>query len=123
MDKHECLLCLGSNYNYKDGLQAARMALLQAFPDIRFSAELETKAIGGHFLSPFGNQLARFTTHLPAEDIRCALKQIERDNGRTPEDKARGIVRLDIDLLKYDERILKPEDMERDFTQRLLELF
>ena len=35
--------------------------------------------------------------------------------GRLPEDKAQGIVKLDIDLLTYDDIILKPKDMERKF--------
>ena len=45
------------------------------------------------------------------------LKQIEKENGRLPEDKQQGIVKLDIDLLKYDDSILKPKDMEKDFVQ------
>ena len=44
---------------------------------------------------------------------RC--KKIEREEGRSREDKRTGIVKLDIDLLKYDRRILKKEDMKRDY--------
>lgn len=121
MDIHHCLLCLGSNDDYIQRLAHARKALRLHFPDIRFSREMETEAIGGHFRSPFGNQLATFTTPLSAEEIRLHLKQMERDNGRLPEDKAHGIVKLDIDLLMYDDIILKPEDMEREFVQQLLE--
>lgn len=123
MNTHHCLICLGSNEGYTLRLAHARKALYHLFPDIRFSEELETEAIGNLFLSPFSNQLAQFTTFLSAEDTRCILKQIEKDNGRTPEDKAMGIVKLDIDLLVYDAIVLKPEDMERDFVQQLLEEF
>lgn len=123
MDTHQCLLCLGSNYQYKAKLASARHALAQVFPDIRFGIEMETEAIGGKWLSPFGNQPAKFTSALSAEDIRRVLKQIEKENGRLPEDKARGIVKLDIDLLMYGDKVLKPDDMKRDFVQRLLEEF
>ena len=77
---------------------------------------MDTEAIGNGYLSPFSNQLAQFETSLSAEDIRNILKQIEKENGRLPEDKQQGIVKLDIDLLKYDDSILKPKDMEKDFV-------
>ena len=78
---------------------------------------MDTEAIGNGYLSPFSNQLALLETSLSAEDIRNILKQIEKENGRLPEDKQQGIVKLDIDLLKYDDSILKPKDMEKDFVQ------
>lgn len=34
------------------------------------------------------------------------------------EDKSQGIVKLDIDLLMYDDDILKPDDMKRDFIKQ-----
>ena len=121
MNLHTCLLCLGSNLDGATRLLAARHALLSHFPDIRFSQEMVTEAIGTGFLSPFYNQVARFTTPLSAEEVRVILKQIERDNGRLPEDKANGIVKLDIDLLVVDEMVLKAKDLEREFVIRGME--
>ena len=123
MNPHTCLLCLGSNLDGAIRLSAARSALLSHFPDIRFSQEMVTEAIGTGFLSPFHNQVARFTTPLSAEEVRVILKQIERDNGRLPEDKANGIVKLDIDLLVVDEEVLKAKDLEREFVIRGMEEF
>ena len=123
MNMHHCLLCLGSNYEYSNHLHAARMALEVVFPNIRFGKEMVTEAIGGKWLSPFGNQLAKLTTPLDAEEIRYLLKQMEKNHGRLPEDKEHGIVKLDIDLLMYDEEILKPEDMKRDFIKKGMEEF
>ena len=121
MNLHTCLLCLGSNLDGATRLSAARHALLSHFPDIRFSQEMVTEAIGTGFLSPFHNQVARFTTPFSAEEVRVILKQIERDNGRLPEDKANGIVKLDIDLLVYDDCVLKEKDLEREFVIRGME--
>ena len=112
---HTCLLCLGSNIEAPTRLSAARSALLSHFPHIRFSEEMVTEAIGSGFLSPFHNQVASLETSLPAEQVRTILKSIEQMQGRLPEDKAQGIVKLDIDLLTYDDIILKPKDMERKF--------
>ena len=116
MNQHTCLLCLGSNSNRKIHMEAARKALNDHFPNIRFTEEMTTEAIGDRFLSPFSNQVAKMKTALSIEEIRKILKQIEKENGRLPEDKAHGIVKLDIDLLTFDEVILKPDDMKKDFV-------
>ena len=121
MNLHTCLLCLGSNLDGATRLSAARHALLSHFSDIRFSQEMVTEAIGIGFLSPFHNQVAHFTTRLYTEEVRAILKGIEQSQGRLPKDKANGIVKLDIDLLVYDDGVLKPKDLEREFVRIGLE--
>ena len=116
MNQHTCVLCLGSNLDAATRMSAARSVLLSHFPDICFSQEMVTEAIGSGFLSPFHNQVARLTTPLDAASVRILLKGIEQAQGRLPEDKPNGIVKLDIDLLKYDDCVLKPKDMEREFV-------
>ena len=117
MTLHSCLLCLGSNFYRTAHLAYARRDLKVFFPDIRFAPEMETEAIGSRFLSPFSNQVAKMETSLTAEEIRAILKQIERDNGRLPEDKAQGVVKLDIDLLKFGDEVLKPADLALPYVQ------
>ena len=78
---------------------------------------METEAIGGGVLSPFSNQVAKLETDYPLEQLRPLLKNIEAENGRSPEDKAKGVVKLDIDILVYDHEILKPADLERGYVQ------
>ena len=116
MPQHSCLLCIGSNSERHIHMTDACQALIRHFPDIRFGEEMETEAIGDNFLFPFSNQVAIFHTSLSAEEVRTILKGIERQNGRAPEDKTKGIVKLDIDLLIYDDFILKPADLKKDFV-------
>ena len=116
MNQHSCLLCLGSNYNRHLHMEEARKALMELFPTIHFSEEMTTEAIGDKLLSPFSNQVAKLETSLTIEEIRSLLKKIEKDNGRLPEDKEQGIVKLDIDLLTFDDLTLKPNDMEKDYV-------
>lgn len=123
MNQHYCMLCLGSNFERETHIPQARQALVLHFPTIRFGEEMETEAIGCGFLSPFSNQLALFATTLSPEEVRSILKSIEKENGRLPEDKAQGIVKLDIDLLMYDDQILKPKDMEKDFIRQGMKAF
>ena len=117
MSTHSCLLCLGSNFERQLRMDNARKALTELFPGILFSTEMETEAIGGGVLSPFSNQVAKLETHYTLEQLRPLLKNIEAVNGRSPEDKAKGVVKLDIDILVYDHEILKPADLERGYVQ------
>ena len=116
MNQHTCILCLGSNFYRIAHMAYAQRELKKHFPTIRFSEEMETEAIGSRFLSPFSNQVASFETTLSSEEVRAILKQIERDLGRLPEEKPQGVIRIDIDLLMYDDCVLKPADLERDFV-------
>lgn len=118
MKEHHCLLCMGSNTDRFVQLEDARKALIDAFPDIRFGEPMETRAIGNGFHSPFCNQLAEFTTTLKADAVHNFFKELEHRSGRIPGDKARGIVKLDIDLLKFDDEILKPGDMQREYIYK-----
>lgn len=121
MNEHHCLLCMGSNTDRFAHLSDARKVLNEAFPGIRFGKLMETEAIGSRFLSPFSNQLAHFTTTLSPEEIHDLFKVLERESGRLPDDKAAGIVKLDIDLLEYDSLVLKPEDMKREYVRKGLD--
>lgn len=122
MNEHHCLLCMGSNTNRFTQLSDARKVLSEAFPDIHFGELMETQAIGSGFHSPFSNQLARFTTTLSSESVYNLFKELERHSGRLPGDKAQGIVKLDIDLLTFDNKVLKPEDMKREYIRRGISL-
>lgn len=112
------ILCLGSNDQKKESLRLARKRLKTLFPDIYFADEEETEPIGFIRSEKFLNQVGVFTSDLPMPDIRSTLKEIEREAGRKPEDKEKGIVLLDIDLLADESMLYKPVDWDRDYVQR-----
>ena len=68
----------------------------------------------------FVNALAIAFTDLPEPDIVPILKDIERQCGRTKEEKSQGIVKLDLDLLLYGDLRRKESDWERDYVKQLL---
>lgn len=118
---HKCIICIGSNYNRKENLFFARQKLADLFPSIRFTSEQETQPL--FFRSPalFSNQVAQFFSEVGEEMVRKELKAIEKSAGRRPEDKKEEIVCLDIDLLTFDDRVLKPEDLKREYIVKGLE--
>lgn len=111
-------ICIGSNEQQKDNLALARRRLKELFPDISFAEEEETKPLCSKRTVPFTNQVARFRSDCPAEEVNALLKAIEREAGRKPEEKVREIIRLDIDLLACDTTVFKPEDMQREYVRR-----
>ncbi|MCD8194364.1 MAG: 2-amino-4-hydroxy-6-hydroxymethyldihydropteridine pyrophosphokinase, partial [Tannerellaceae bacterium] len=46
--------------------------------------------------------------------INKELKKIEAELGRLPQDKAQGCIKIDIDLLQWNEQVLKPIDLQRE---------
>ena len=114
-------ICIGSNERRKDNLALARKRLSELFPDIRFSAETDTQPLFFRRQALFANQVARFMSDCDVHEIILYLKSIEREAGRTSEEKKQEIVRLDIDLLSCDNRVYKHEDLKRDYIVRGLE--
>lgn len=111
-------ISIGSNEQRKDNLELARRRLSELFPGIRFSAEEETEPLFFRRPNLFSNQVARFMSDWQASEVTARLKSIEKEAGRTSEEKKQEIVRLDIDLLVCDSVIYKPEDLKRDYIAR-----
>lgn len=119
--KKKMIIVLGSNYEQEENVGNAIRELTLAFPEIAFSRMLWTEPIGMEDAPLFVNALAIASTSLPEPEVVRLLKGIEQQYGRMKEDKALGIVKLDIDLLLYGTIRHKEEDWERDYVKLLLE--
>ena len=119
-----CLVCLGSNFNAELHLKNAETALGNLFPDIRWGEIVDTAPDGDkHPVPNYRNRIAGFRTTLTEKEVTGMMKEIERANGRSPEDKTKGIVPLDIDLLQYGSHILKPLDFDKEYVRKALAAF
>lgn len=117
----ELILGLGSNYDAERNIQMAEERLRSLFPAIRFSRTIRTKAVNMPEGTPdYLNAVAVARTSLPYPALRSVMKGIERLQGRTLELKRQGLVPLDIDIMQYGDRQLKPDDWYRDFNILLL---
>ena len=118
---HKYIVCIGSNYNRTENLTFARQKLAEQFSPIYRAPELETEPL--FFKNPalFSNQVIMFFSDKDEELVKRMLKDIELASGRLPEDKKEEKVSLDIDLLSFDDRVLKPEDLKREYVVKGLE--
>lgn len=111
-------ISLGSNINKHHNLTQGVKALEAHFGSLRHSSVFESEAVGFNG-SNFYNSVAALETDKPLEQVCKILKQIERDNGRTPGDKKFSPRTLDLDLLFYDDIICDtPAQLPRDEITR-----
>lgn len=104
-------------------MQRAASLLQLYLPSVCFSPLLETEPEGGSpGSSPYLNRVALAFTPLSAAELVAAFKEMERLIGRKPEDKHTGLVPVDIDLLQWNELVLKPHDMKRTYVTSCLRL-
>jgi len=116
---HYILLALGSNVAAELHIEQAKARLSAVFPQLRFSRSLITPAIG-IVSPPFMNCLAEGYCSAPLEEVIAALKDIEAQMGSVSEERKKGIVKIDIDLLQFDDMKRKADDWSRDYIQLLL---
>lgn len=121
--KHNVLLSLAGNFQQKRNLAEARERLLPLFEQLTFTHERWTKPIGNSRPCRYLNQLAKGTTDMDADTLQACLKKMEKEMGRTPEEREQGIVRIDLDLLLFDQQRYHERDWERDYIRRLLDDF
>lgn len=120
--QNRCLLLLGSNMNREQNMDVAVIRLHDVFDRICFSERIVSLPVGGNKgVGSYLNQLAIGHTSLEKEAVKTILKQIEKDMGRCPEDKEVGRIIIDIDLLQWNEELLKPEEMQREYVQSCLQ--
>ncbi len=110
-------ISIGSNTDPEINVSKAHQALDVLFPDIRYSTLVKTMSLGLHNQSVFYDQVAQFTSTLSAVQLIDSLKQIEREIGRSPQDKAREVIKIDIDLLASEAEVFKAEDLKRAYVR------
>lgn len=117
---NKVLISIGSNFDSGNNVNCCRLLLDLHFENIFYSQVCETVPYGENYKHNFLNQLAVFTTEKPLSEVQNILKSIERQIGRTSNDKETGLVKIDVDLVVWNHEILKPKDISRTYVKSLL---
>lgn len=104
-------LSIGSNIEREAHIRAGVDALKRQFCNITLSSVYESDAVGFDG-QPFLNLIAAFETNLPATQVDTILDGIEKENGRTSEQKKFNPRTLDLDLVLYGHFISQDPDLE-----------
>lgn len=117
---NKALLSIGTNMDRETNLALCHDELDRLFGDISYSDTSVTAPYGAVYKDDFLNQLAVIYTTKIKEEVYEILKGIEKNIGRNDADKARGKVKIDIDLIIWNDEVLKPADLERSYIVDLL---
>ena len=110
-------LSLGSNFgDRRSNVENALLRMEEILKDVRKSEVYETKAVHG-FGPAYFNAVIYGTTDLEYEEFNIFLKGYEKGCGRTPESKLRNEVVIDLDIVVWDNEIVRPIDFAREFFQ------
>ena len=115
--KHYVLLAFGSNVaNGSELVEHAVAEIAKVVNVIRWSGCMPTEPVG--MLSPmFTNGIFSGVTDMEHDELSSMTKRCERRHGNSQRKRAKGIVALDIDILKFDEDIYHPDDWEREYVK------
>lgn len=112
------VISIGSNIDNKPNIINEAIARLDTiYTRIKSSAIYTTDALNGKDAAYCNCVAAYSAPGISADDIVSMLKQIERDFGRSPELKAKGIVPIDLDLVILNDIILRQRDFNYDYFQ------
>ena len=98
------LLCLGGNTVETSGNITRAISMLAQYGHIYANSGQYPSASG------YLNEVVAFESAISAEALVAHAKRIELELGRLPHMKAQGIVPIDIDVVAYAGRVLRPQD-------------
>ena len=115
------IISMGSNENRAENMSRCRYLLSEDYPDIVVSEMINTEPYGVTYHSDFYNQLALINSEDSEFIVAEKLKRIESEIGRRAEEKSQGIIKIDVDLLVVNGKIIKSEDFERPYINSLFD--
>lgn len=119
---HTIIVALGSNFEQEESFKNATLLLDRFLPSLVFSPRIWTNPIGVHS-DKFLNCLAKGSTLLEEHVLLHILKGIEHECGDSPERRAQGRVKMDLDLLVYAGEKRHIKDWEREYIKQLMQCF
>lgn len=72
-----------------------------------------TNGVGDDYL----NIVVKGESVLDFYELNSLMKQYEKDSGRTPESKLKASIPIDIDIVIFNDIVIKPKDFNFDFFQ------
>ncbi|NPD93141.1 2-amino-4-hydroxy-6-hydroxymethyldihydropteridine diphosphokinase [Xylanibacter muris] len=116
---HKVILAIGTNINHHENMRHAKKMLGDILDNEICSDFLWTDPIGmdsGKFL----NAVIRAETELDIHELENELKNIEQTCGRKREESMRMIIKMDIDILAYDNMKMHIDDWNREYIRKLM---
>ena len=118
---NHALISLAANDEKKETTIAHALRLIESYCVILNQTPVYRSEAAGESQQPSYANL-QVETDQEYEELRRRFKSLEHDAGSTPASKERGIIPLDIDIISWNETLLKNKDMEYDYMKKGLHL-
>ena len=113
---NKAIIGLGSNtVDAKTRVEECCRNLSKITSEAIFSSIYETKAVGSLPQPNYHNCVGVIRTTTSFEELKLQFKEMERMAGRLPEHKAEGKVIIDIDIVVWNDAIIRPTDLARSY--------
>ena len=118
------LISLGANTSDKQEILSTVIKEIALYAHIKAQTPIYHTAAEGSItqVAPYANALLIIETENDYATLHRTFKEREQRAGRTAQSKIDGIVPLDIDIVKWNDKILKERDMEFEFMKSGLAL-
>ena len=113
------LFSLGSNLGWMEASQKLmniRPLLGRMCTNLRFSSIYPTDGVG-KWVGKYANCVAEGETTMPLNELEHGCKQLELEEGRTSVARRMGIVPIDIDIVRYDNIVVRPQNLQYDYMK------
>ena len=107
---HKVFVSIGSNINPRNNIEKVKIILDDLF-DCTYSSLFETAA-EGFVGNKFINCVVRFDTNLLLTELRKKCKQVEKEMGRTEDQKGMSDRIIDLDIILYGDQVIKDNDFD-----------
>lgn len=125
---NQFIILLSSNQEALKNMEAAKELLIKIFPEILFSESIESDAVVNEkgkdiLLVPksYLNAIAIGRTLINIEEMQIFLKQSETALGRTRGPLSDGLVAIDLDLVEWNKKVLRPKDAAQSYYKKCIE--
>lgn len=107
------VICIGSNQE-RHNVENALLWLSELFEESVYSSIYETPAVncGGR---NYHNSVLRGRTNTSHEELNELIKEYELSCGRDSNARQKGLVPIDIDIVIYNDEIIRPWDYRQNF--------
>lgn len=110
---NRAIISLGSNVTDKESVLRRAVALLDS--KIIESTQPYIDPVDNQPSAPYLNIVTAIETEKDHDTLRAFFKELERKAGRTESDKSLGLVPLDIDIVVFNGKIMRPADFDREY--------
>ncbi len=114
---NKVIFSLGSNSDDREAQMRKTIShLMSIFENVKVSAIYETLALNGKD-APYFNAVMIVDTELDYEAVVRCSKEWELKSGRTKESKDKGVVPIDIDVVVWNNNVVKEKDFSCSFFE------